>query len=96
MKTRRVIALSVFAGATFSAAVGLSVASEDTQTAPGATASPLARQGRLLFCRRAICGEPGQTPHGRTVYVEYLTPRNVTCPYPIIMIHGTAQTGTIS
>jgi hypothetical protein len=42
MKTRRVIALSVFAGATFSAAVGLSVASEDTQTAPGATASPLA------------------------------------------------------
>jgi pimeloyl-ACP methyl ester carboxylesterase len=28
------------------------------------------------------------------MYVEYLTPERVTHPYPIVMIHGTAQTGT--
>jgi pimeloyl-ACP methyl ester carboxylesterase len=28
------------------------------------------------------------------MYVEYLMPQNVTRPYPIMMIHGTAQTGT--
>jgi pimeloyl-ACP methyl ester carboxylesterase len=28
------------------------------------------------------------------MYVEYLTPGHVTHPWPIVMIHGTAQTGT--
>jgi hypothetical protein len=41
MKTRCVIALSVFAGAAFSAAAGLSITSADTQTAPRATIPPL-------------------------------------------------------
>ena len=28
------------------------------------------------------------------MYVEYLTPEKNTHPYPIVMIHGTAQTGS--
>jgi pimeloyl-ACP methyl ester carboxylesterase len=28
------------------------------------------------------------------MYVEYLTPQKATHPYPIVMIHGTAQTGS--
>ena len=29
------------------------------------------------------------------MYVEYLLPENRTQPYPIVMIHGAAQTGTL-
>src|SRR5262252_1944678 len=95
MKTRCAIALSVCAGAAFSAAAGLSVASADAQTAPRDTIPPLtlAEQG-YFFVGGSYVESGGKRVMAGQMYVEYLTPQNMTRPYPIIMIHGTAQTGT--
>ena len=93
MKTRCVIALSMFVGATLSAAAGLSVASADTQRAPTVPPLALAEHG-YFFVGGQYVESQGKRLMAGQMYVEYLTPRNVTRPYPIIMIHGTAQTGT--
>jgi len=95
MKTRCVIALLVFAGAAFSAAAGLSITSADTQTTPRTTIPPLtlAEHG-YFFVGGQYVESGGKRLMSGQMYVEYLTPQNVTRPYPIIMIHGTAQTGT--
>lgn len=95
VKTRRVVALLVIAGAALGAAAGLSIANADTQTAPGATIQPLtlAEHGYFFVGGRYVESGAKRLMAGQ-MYVEYLTPQNVTRPYPIIMIHGTAQTGT--
>jgi len=95
VRTRCVIALSAVAGAAFGAAAGLSIASADTQKAPGATIQPipLAEQG-YFFVGGHYVESGGKRLMAGQMYVEYLTPQNVTRPYPIIMIHGTAQTST--
>ena len=93
MKIRCFIALSMFAGATLIAAAGLSVASADTQRAPTVPPLALAEQG-YFFVGGQYMESQGKRFMAGQMYVEYLTPRNVTRPYPIIMIHGTAQTGT--
>src|SRR5262249_3130209 len=36
----------------------------------------------------------GKQVMARQMYVEYLAPQKITHPYPIVMIHGTAQTGS--
>jgi pimeloyl-ACP methyl ester carboxylesterase len=94
-KTLRSVALSMFAGATFGAAAGLSIASADPQTAPSDTISPLTltNQG-YFFVGGEYVESGGKRLMAGQMYVEFLTPQNVTHPYPIVMIHGTAQTGT--
>jgi hypothetical protein len=93
MKTRCVIAFAVFAGAAFG--VAASIASADTQTAPRDNIPPLtlAEHG-YFFVGGQYVESGGKRLMAGQMYVEYLTPQNVTRPYPIIMIHGTAQTGT--
>jgi pimeloyl-ACP methyl ester carboxylesterase len=95
MKTQCVIAVSALAGAAFAAAVGVLVASADTQTALRATVPPraLAEHG-YFFVGGQYVESQGKHLMAGQMYVEYLTPQNVTRPYPVIMIHGTAQTGT--
>jgi len=95
VKTRCVKAFAAFAGAAFGAAAGLSIGSADTQTAPRNTIPPftLAEHGYFFVGGQYVESEGKRRMAGQ-MYVEYLIPQNVTRPYPIIMIHGTAQTGT--
>ena len=95
METRSGIAFLVFVGAALGAAAGLSIASADTQTAPRPNIPPLtlAEHG-YFFVGGQYVESGGKRLMAGQMYVEYLTPQNVTHPYPIIMIHGTGQTGT--
>jgi hypothetical protein len=95
VETRSGIAFLVFVGAALGAAAGLSIASADTQTAPRPNIPPLtlAEHG-YFFVGGQYVESGGKRLMAGQMYVEYLTPQNVTHPYPIIMIHGTGQTGT--
>jgi len=95
MSSRSGTALWVFVGAALGAATGLSVASADAQTAPRPITSPptVAEHG-YFFVGGQYVESGGKRLMAGQMYVEYLTPQNVTHPHPIIMIHGTAQTGT--
>lgn len=63
-------------------------------TLAGCAATPPAvKQGYLFVGGRYIAVKEGQLMAGQ-MYVEYRIPANVTKPYPIVMIHGAAQTGT--
>jgi len=95
MRIRCVTALSAFVGAAFGAAAGLSIASADTQQAPGAAIQliTLAEHG-YFFVGGQYVESGGKRLMAGQMYVEQLAPQNVTRPYPIIMIHGTAQTST--
>jgi pimeloyl-ACP methyl ester carboxylesterase len=95
VKTRCVVASSVLASAALGAVVGLSIARDDTPTAPRITNPPLtlAEHG-YFFVGGKYVESGGKRLMAGQMYVEYLTPHNLTHPYPIVMIHGTAQTGT--
>lgn len=51
------------------------------------------KQGYLFAGGQYIDTKAGQIMAGQ-MYVEYRIPAKVTQPYPIVMIHGAAQTGT--
>lgn len=95
MKTCRVVASSVLASAALGAVIGLSLAGDDTPTASRPAVPPLtlAEHG-YFFVGGQYVESGGKRLMAGQMYVEYLTPRNLTHPYPIVMIHGTAQTGT--
>jgi pimeloyl-ACP methyl ester carboxylesterase len=72
-------------------AVGAAViAHEDSDTGPVA----IAKTGFFYVGGRDFSYQ-GQTTIVDQMYVEYLIPAKVTSPYPIVMIHGTFQSGTI-
>jgi pimeloyl-ACP methyl ester carboxylesterase len=95
VKTCRVVASSVLASAALGAVIGLSLAGDDTPTASRPAVPPLtlAEHG-YFFVGGQYVESGGKRLMAGQMYVEYLTPRNLTHPYPIVMIHGTAQTGT--
>src|SRR6516164_3232768 len=65
------------------------------------TAKPVASSDQSAIARRgyfhvggAYLGKPGeQRMHGQ-MYVEVLTPRRPRKPYPLVLVHGAAQTAT--
>jgi pimeloyl-ACP methyl ester carboxylesterase len=68
-------------------AAALSAARAETQ--------PLALAGHgYFFAGGQYVENGGKRLMAGQMYVEYMTPERVTHPYPIVMIHGTAQTGT--
>src|SRR5207248_8872400 len=49
---------------------------------------------RIFLRRRQLCwGSRKNVMHGQ-MYVEVLTPRNPRHPFPLVLIHGAAQTAT--
>lgn len=61
----------------------------------GSTKGPLsiARQGWFYIGGRVDDSQPGAPIIGH-MYVEFQIPEPLTCPYPIIMVHGGQQNGT--
>jgi pimeloyl-ACP methyl ester carboxylesterase len=95
MKTHYLVALWVLAGAASGSVTGLTIASAESPTASSPTTPPLtlAEHG-YFFVGGQYVESGGKRLMAGQMYVEYLTPQNLTHPYPIVMIHGTAQTGT--
>jgi pimeloyl-ACP methyl ester carboxylesterase len=94
MKTCCEIAFALFAGVAFCAAASIASA-DDTQTAARDNIPPLTlAEHAYFFVGGQYVESAGKRLMAGQMYVEYLTPQNVTRAYPIIMIHGTAQTGT--
>jgi len=94
MKTWCVTASALIAAVAICAAASIASA-DDSQTASGDNIARLTpgEQG-YFFVGGQYVESGGKRLMAGQMYVEYLTPQNVTRPYPIIMIHGTAQTGT--
>jgi pimeloyl-ACP methyl ester carboxylesterase len=76
-------------------AAALPIAGANAQTAQSSPKAPLtlAEHG-YFFVGGQYVESGGKKLMAGQMYVEYLTPQHVTHPYPILMIHGTAQTGT--
>ena len=63
--------------------------------AAGARRRPVGgRAARLFLRRRHYTGEPGKEIMQGQIYVEVLAPKDVRRPYPLVLIHGAAQTAT--
>ncbi|MBX9740358.1 MAG: alpha/beta fold hydrolase [Beijerinckiaceae bacterium] len=63
------------------------------QGAPAAIPTSVAERG-FFFVGGEYVGEPGKQVMRGQMYVEALKPKAVTKPYPIVLIHGAAQTAT--
>ena len=60
-----------------------------------ASAEPFAPAGQgWFFAGGQYLESGGKRVMAGQMYVEYMTPAKVTQPYPVVMIHGTAQTGS--
>ena len=57
----------------------------------GADQSALAKRGIFFAGGEYVGPEDNRLMHGQ-MYVEVLTPKEVTQPYPLVLIHGAAQT----
>jgi pimeloyl-ACP methyl ester carboxylesterase len=76
-------------------ALGLILApgSSSAQDNPTIPVPTLAKHG-YFFVGGQYIESGGKRVMAGQMYVEFLTPQKLTHPYPIVMIHGTAQTGT--
>ena len=81
------IRLAVACAAILSAGAALS------QGAPVTVPTSVAERG-FFFVGGEYVGEPGKQVMAGQMYVEALKPKTVTKPYPIVLIHGAAQTAT--
>lgn len=76
------------------AAIGVALAAVALSAARAET-PPLALAAHgYFFAGGQYVESGGKRLMAGQMYVEYMTPERVTHPYPIIMIHGTAQTGS--
>lgn len=73
-------------------AVSLAVPAVAQQDAGGIATS--AAQRSFFYAGGQYVGEPGKEVMAGQMYVERLAPREVRQPYPIVLIHGAAQTAT--
>jgi pimeloyl-ACP methyl ester carboxylesterase len=73
-------------------ALGLTLAAGSSSAQDGPTIA-VAKHG-YFFVGGQYVESGGKRVMAGQMYVEYLTPQKLTHPYPIVMIHGTAQTGT--
>jgi pimeloyl-ACP methyl ester carboxylesterase len=71
----------------------MTVASALAQGAPVTVPTSVAERG-FFFAGGEYVGEPGRQIMRGQMYVEILKPKAVTRPYPIVLIHGAAQTST--
>ena len=60
---------------------------------PAYDQSAIARRG-FLYVGGGYVGEPGKQLMHEQMYVEVLTPRHPRSHYPLVLIHGAAQTAT--
>ena len=60
---------------------------------PTVDQSAVAQRGYFYVGGKYV-GEPGKEIMQGQVYVEVLAPKDVRRPYPIVLIHGAAQTAT--
>ncbi len=70
-----------------------STVSAQTATAPLSQPTSVAERG-FFFVGGEYTGEPNAQIMRGQMYVEVLKPRTVTKPYPLVLIHGAAQTAT--
>ena len=60
---------------------------------PAYDQSAIARRG-FFYVGGGYVGEPGKQLMHEQMYVEVLTPRHPRSRYPLVLIHGAAQTAT--
>jgi len=60
---------------------------------PAVDQSAVAQRG-YFYAGGKYVGEPGKEIMQGQVYVEVLAPKDVRRPYPLVLIHGAAQTAT--
>src|SRR5262245_57914675 len=60
---------------------------------PSVDQSAVAQRGYFYVGGKYV-GEPGKSTMQGQVYVEVLAPKDVKRPYPLVLIHGAAQTNT--
>src|SRR5215813_11463469 len=83
----------IFAVALSAAAPSPSRAEAPKLPVPAIDQSAIAQRGYFYVGGRYV-GEPGKEIMQGQVYVEALAPREVRRPYPLVLIHGAAQTAT--
>jgi len=60
---------------------------------PAIDQSAVAQRG-YFYVGGTYVGEPGKDIMQGQIYVEVLAPKDVRRPYPLVLIHGAAQTAT--
>src|SRR5271154_5610827 len=60
---------------------------------PAVDQSAIAKRGYFYVGGKYV-GEPGKQIMDGQIYVEVLAPKDVRRPYPLVLIHGAAQTAT--
>src|SRR6516165_10079690 len=77
------------------ASIGNSTRAADrtAKPVPSSDQSAIARRG-YFYVGGAYVGKPGEQRMHEQMYVEVLTPRHPRQRYPLVLIHGAAQTAT--
>jgi len=86
-------ACAVLASALLLAAPAPSWAEPPKLPVPAVDQSAIAQRG-YFYVGGKYTGEPGKDIMQGQVYVEVLAPKDVQRPYPLVLIHGAAQTAT--
>jgi pimeloyl-ACP methyl ester carboxylesterase len=89
----RIVEYGLFALAAFSFAPTLANAEPPKLPVPAVDQSAVGQRG-YFYVGGKYTGEPGKSIMGGQVYVEVLAPKDVKRPYPLVLIHGAAQTNT--
>jgi pimeloyl-ACP methyl ester carboxylesterase len=80
-------------GALLSAFVGATAFAEVKLPVPAVDQSAVAKRG-YFYAGGHYVGEPGKQIMQGQIYVEVLAPKEQRRPYPLVLIHGAAQTAT--
>ena len=76
-------------------ALGLTLSAGSSSAQDNPTVPPLTlAEHSYFFVGGQYVESGGKRVMAGQMYVEHMTPQKLTHPYPIVMIHGTAQTGT--
>ena len=86
-------ACALLASAMVLAASAASRAEPPKLPVPAIDQSAVAQRG-YFYVGGKYTGEPGKDIMQGQVYVEVLAPKDVRRPYPLVLIHGAAQTAT--
>ncbi len=89
----RIVEYGLFALAAFSFAPTVANAEPPKLPVPAVDQSAVAQRG-YFYVGGQYVGEPGKSTMQGQVYVEVLAPKDVKRPYPLVLIHGAAQTNT--
>ncbi|MDG2087877.1 MAG: alpha/beta hydrolase [Arenicellaceae bacterium] len=67
-------------------------AQQPPSTIPTVSSDNIARQG-AFYVGGSYVGGAGEETMGGAMYVEVMVPKEIKYPYPIVLLHGTGQTG---